>query len=266
MLNCFEEIPAWKSNHIHDKVWSEITYPFPNFNGITVEIWEWISNFIPTLYWACDYLSILVDKLIHVSKRGPWKMKDLFILHSPYRGCRWPGPVFCLLLVVSSDYAQPITGQVTEVTCPVIGRAQPELTPSKSQKRAVFLCICNRHDIDHVLPKYSIVCTIKFKYQWQNCKLKCFKYAYVSQWQSRVWSVVVLFHDILNCVTELFCRNVNAYMLLKLYSCHWQNGPWCTSMRKAVYLNHSLIYWQNTPNQVKPDNYWWFFSIFMQFW
>ena len=38
--------------------------------------------------------------------------------------------VFCLLWV-SSDCAQPITGQVTEVTCPVIGRAQPELTPSK---------------------------------------------------------------------------------------------------------------------------------------
>ena len=45
-----------------------------------------------------------------------------------------PWPVFCLLLGVSSDYAQPITGQVTEVTCPVIGRAQPELTPSKRQK------------------------------------------------------------------------------------------------------------------------------------
>ena len=44
------------------------------------------------------------------------------------------GPVFCLLLGVSSDYAQPITGQVNEVTCPVIGRAQPELTPSKRQK------------------------------------------------------------------------------------------------------------------------------------
>ena len=43
-------------------------------------------------------------------------------------------PAFCLLLGVSSDYAQPITDQVTEVTCPVIGRAQPELTPSKRQK------------------------------------------------------------------------------------------------------------------------------------
>ena len=45
-----------------------------------------------------------------------------------------PGPVFCLLLLVSSDCAQPITGQVTEVTCPVIGQAQPELTPNKRQK------------------------------------------------------------------------------------------------------------------------------------
>ena len=44
------------------------------------------------------------------------------------------GPVFCLMLRVSSDSAQSITGQVTEVTCPVIGRAQPELTLSKSQK------------------------------------------------------------------------------------------------------------------------------------
>ena len=30
-----------------NKVWDEITYPFPNFNCSTVEVWEWISNFIP---------------------------------------------------------------------------------------------------------------------------------------------------------------------------------------------------------------------------
>ena len=28
-------------------MWYEITYPFPNFNGVNVEVWEWISNFIP---------------------------------------------------------------------------------------------------------------------------------------------------------------------------------------------------------------------------
>ena len=44
------------------------------------------------------------------------------------------GPVFCLLLGVSSAYAQSITGQVTEVTCPVIGREQPEHTRSKRRK------------------------------------------------------------------------------------------------------------------------------------
>ena len=47
---------------------------------------------------------------------------------------RAPGPDFCLLLGVSLGYAQPITGQVTEVACPVIGPAQPELTLSKRQK------------------------------------------------------------------------------------------------------------------------------------
>ena len=40
-------IPAWISNYIQSKVHGEITYPFPNFNDDTVEVWEWISNFIP---------------------------------------------------------------------------------------------------------------------------------------------------------------------------------------------------------------------------
>ena len=37
---------AWMNNYIHYKVWGEITYPFPNSNTCTVEIWEWISNLI----------------------------------------------------------------------------------------------------------------------------------------------------------------------------------------------------------------------------
>ena len=31
-------IPAWISNHMPSKVWDEITYPFLNFNGATVEV------------------------------------------------------------------------------------------------------------------------------------------------------------------------------------------------------------------------------------
>ena len=30
------------SNHMPNKVWVEITYPFLNFNGATVEYWEGI--------------------------------------------------------------------------------------------------------------------------------------------------------------------------------------------------------------------------------
>ena len=31
-------IPTWKSYHLPGKVWDEITYPFLNFNGATVEV------------------------------------------------------------------------------------------------------------------------------------------------------------------------------------------------------------------------------------
>ena len=54
-------------------MWNEITYPFPNFNGAAVEVWECISNFIPYFTrHACDYLSMLGLKLNHVCKRGTW--------------------------------------------------------------------------------------------------------------------------------------------------------------------------------------------------
>ena len=46
---------------------NEITYPFPNCNGCTVEFWEWINNFI-TQWWAWDYLSMLGLKLTQVRK------------------------------------------------------------------------------------------------------------------------------------------------------------------------------------------------------
>ena len=53
------------------KVWSEITYPFPNFNGCTVEVWEWDKQFRPILDNGCNYSSMLGFQLIHVSKMCP---------------------------------------------------------------------------------------------------------------------------------------------------------------------------------------------------
>ena len=34
-------ISTWISNHIYHKVEDEITYSFSNFNGATLEVWEW---------------------------------------------------------------------------------------------------------------------------------------------------------------------------------------------------------------------------------
>ena len=47
-------------------VWDEISYQFPNFNGATVEVWEWINH--PTLDNGCDYLSMQGLKVTHVHK------------------------------------------------------------------------------------------------------------------------------------------------------------------------------------------------------
>ena len=43
---------AWISNYTHYKVWDIITYPVPNVNGCTVDVWECIRNFKPHLSWV----------------------------------------------------------------------------------------------------------------------------------------------------------------------------------------------------------------------
>ena len=60
-----------KGNHMHGKMWDKITYPFPKFNDGTVEVWEWISNFIPHFIMGVIFLSILGSKITHVRIKGP---------------------------------------------------------------------------------------------------------------------------------------------------------------------------------------------------
>ena len=58
---------AWIGYDILSKMWDEITYRFPNFNGFTFfDVWEWINSFIPRyrMYvmtyrcWDCSWFII----------------------------------------------------------------------------------------------------------------------------------------------------------------------------------------------------------------
>ena len=116
----------------------------------------------------CDSQSTLhnitVASVSHVDMDD---VKELYMLKYLYTRCTFvlpqkephssavfmrAGPVFCLVLGVSSDYAQTITGQVTEVTCPVIGQTQPELTPSKRQKTGPDLPHTTFHRYSDIMP------------------------------------------------------------------------------------------------------------------
>ena len=59
-------------------MWDEITHSLPNFNGCTVEVWEWISNFIPNFImdvithpcWDHDF-SVIGAWIIHCISSFP---------------------------------------------------------------------------------------------------------------------------------------------------------------------------------------------------
>ena len=67
------------------------------------------------------------------------------------------GPFSVSCLEYSQDYAQIIAGQVTEVTCPVIGWAQPKLTLSRRQKTGPSPLW-----VDPLIPMYR--CTVLLPY------------------------------------------------------------------------------------------------------
>ena len=49
-------------------MWGEITYPFSNFNGAVVEVWEWIFH---SAFSLGVWLLIHTLKLMHISERAP---------------------------------------------------------------------------------------------------------------------------------------------------------------------------------------------------
>ena len=78
-------ILAWIINQNNYEVWNEMIYPFPNFNGATVEVWEWIIIISHTLI-ACDCLFRL--RLCMVCVRNQitdphlsWKLISSPLLH-----------------------------------------------------------------------------------------------------------------------------------------------------------------------------------------
>ena len=61
---------VWISNYFHYEIFGEITYPFPNVNAATVEVWEWISNFIlaygDLISWPLEFLVTVLFNLTYM--------------------------------------------------------------------------------------------------------------------------------------------------------------------------------------------------------
>ena len=72
-------------------MWDEITYPFLNFKGATVEVEEWISNSIPHF---TGRVITYTFKLNHVSKSGLRCIRE------------WIGAIRCIFVVTGAKGVQ----------------------------------------------------------------------------------------------------------------------------------------------------------------
>ena len=57
------------------RLWDEITYQFQNFNGCTVEVWEWISDFTPALYNGCNHVIPGIGERLSLPSSSTWISK-----------------------------------------------------------------------------------------------------------------------------------------------------------------------------------------------
>ena len=93
-------VEVWEciSNYTHYKVWDEITYPFPKLQWLhhwSLRLDKW---FHPTLYWACDYISMLglkgAQQSVHLSYHllTPQLVKNCLGLDQTARNHAWYDP------------------------------------------------------------------------------------------------------------------------------------------------------------------------------
>ena len=68
-------------------MWDEIISPFPTFNGATVEVWEWIYNFIP--HFFMDVISYPYLGLRTVYQSSSWLSLRVVVRPIGPRNWRW---------------------------------------------------------------------------------------------------------------------------------------------------------------------------------
>ena len=108
------------------KVWDEITYPFLNFNGCTVEVLEWIS----------DFISHLTE---HVITYPCWDWSSTMLVKG--------APGLILWAILCQVLAPVLTSQVynlTAVMCSVLALVKLQQLVSKWGANSAH---CSRHSL-----------------------------------------------------------------------------------------------------------------------
>ena len=63
-------IPAFISNHMLSEMWDDITYPFSNFNGCTIKVWEWIilsSHTMMDVHYIDVIMGVIASQITRLS-------------------------------------------------------------------------------------------------------------------------------------------------------------------------------------------------------
>ena len=102
-------------------MWDEITYPFPNLNGVTVAVWEWICICIPhfimdVIYYPHGYVMKPIFHLVNIQRiprlRYLVKTRNVGMQTGCHHGAWWRHQMetFSAILALCEGNS-PVTGE-----------------------------------------------------------------------------------------------------------------------------------------------------------
>ena len=152
------------SNYIHYKVWYKITYTFIKFKDVTLEIWEWIRNFIHSLghvitYPCWEYSESMLVKgplVFHRSYVIPHAVSIIKIRNVP---CYITGHENTISLITCLTTANPLWVQCRRPTR-IYAATKKDMTCTRCciNMQHIFYCcfkMSSYRSMEHIYPYYS---------------------------------------------------------------------------------------------------------------
>ena len=153
------------------RVWYENIYPIPNFNGSTVQVWKWISNFFPhftghVITYICrDLRLFMLVKRTLGNFMGPHNIWDRFLCDDTRYLFAWSF-ILCyfIAIFIISPLCMPLCDGISIINSNICHKIPTRtLTIQNVSNTELKACIVVDYILwgKHIVDEFNTICHLK---------------------------------------------------------------------------------------------------------